>query len=190
MSQTNFAELETVLEQPDDEFKENLPSALDGTAANIEQFLALHPDAFEQLTERMSTLDGIATYANDAWETVEEFITVLWDGLALITEMVPAVSEAVTEAFAVNWESTDSPAAFHMTSDPEGGTVSGGPELLDNPGIAFKGTTDVMFSMLNDDEFDATLAFVQNRYEIVGSLERARNLSAMMDAINENTENI
>lgn len=190
MSQANFDDLETVLEQPDNEFKENLPDALDGAAANTEQLLALHPDVFERLIERMSTLDGIATYANDESETIEEFITVLWNGLSLITEMVPAVSEQVTEEFAVNWESTDSPVSFHMTSDPETGTIAGGPGLLDDPGIAFKGTTDVMFSMLGDESFNATLAYVQNRYEVVGSLERARNFNTMMDTITEDMENL
>ncbi len=190
MSQANFDDLETMLEQPDDEFKENLPDALDGAAANTEQLLALHPDAFERLIERMSTLDGIATYANDESETIEEFITVLWNGLGLVTEMVPAVGEKVTEAFAVNWEATDSSVAFHMTSDPESGTIAGGPGLLDDPGIEFKGTTDVMFSMLGDESFNATLAYVQNRYEVVGSLERARNFNAMMDTMTENMENL
>jgi hypothetical protein len=188
MSQANFDDLETVLEQPDDEFKADLPSALDGTAANLEQFLAFHPDAFERLTKRMSTLDGIAAYATNEPATVELFLTVLWDGLSLVTEMVPAVSETITDTFAVNWETTDSSASFHMTSDPEAGTVAGGPGLFDDPGIAFKGTTDVMFSMLNDDAFNETLAYIQNRYEVVGSLERARSLNAMMNAVNENTE--
>jgi hypothetical protein len=190
MSQANFDDLETVLEQPDEEFKANLPDALDGAAANIEHLLALHPDAFERLTERMSTLDNIGAYATNEPETVEEFITVLWDGLGLVTEMVPAVSEEVTEKYAVNWKCTDSPVSFHMTSDPEAGTVSGGPGLLDDPGIGFKGTTNMMFSMLNDESFNETLAYVQNRYEVVGSLERARSFSDMMDTVNENTQNL
>ncbi|HET7322953.1 MAG TPA: hypothetical protein VFJ06_01335 [Halococcus sp.] len=186
MSQANFDDLETVLEQPDDEFKANLPGALDGAAANTEQLLALHPDAFERLTERMSTLSDIATYANDEPDTIEEFITILWDGLSLITEMIPAVGEEVTEEFTVNWEATDSSVAFHMASDPEAGTIAGGPGLLDDPEIEFKGQTDVLFSMLNDESFNPTLAYVQNRYEIVGSLERARNFNAMMKTVNEN----
>lgn len=190
MSQANFAELETVLEQPDDEFKENLPGALDGAAANIELLLARYPDTFERLTERMSTLSGIGAYATDEPETVEEFITVLWDGLSLVTEIVPAVGEEVTEEYAVNWETTDSPASFHMTADPETGTIAGGTGLLDEPGIEFTGTTDVLFSMLNDDEFNATLAYIQNRYEVVGSLERARSFNDMMDTVTENTESL
>ncbi len=190
MSQANFDDLETVLDQPDEEFKANLPEALDGAAEDIETLLALHPDAFEALSARMSTLDGIADYATDEPETVEEFLTVLWDGLGLVTEMVPAVGEEVTEEYAVNWEPTDSPVSFHMTADPETGTIAGGPGLLDDPGIAFNGTTDVLFSMLNDESFNATLAYVQNRYEVVGSLERARSFNDMMDTITENTENL
>jgi hypothetical protein len=190
MSQANFDDLEAVLEQSDNEFKANLPAALDGAAANVEQLLALHPDAFERLTERMSTLSGIADYASDEPETVDAFITTLWDGLSLVTEMVPAVGEAVTEDYAVNWETTDSPVAFHMRSDSETGTVAGGPGLLDDPGIEFEGPTDVLFSMLNDESFNPTLAYIQNRYEVVGSLERARNFNDMMDTMNENTENL
>ena len=190
MSQANFDDLETVLDQPEEEFKTNLPTALDGTAADVEQLLALHPDAFERLTERMSTLDNIAAYASDEPETVEEFITVLWDGLGLVTEMVPAVGEAVTEEYAVNWGVTDSPVVFHMTSDPETGTIAGGPGLLEDPGIAFSGQTDVLFSMLNDESFNATLAYVQNRYEVVGSLERARSFNDMMDTVNKNMQTL
>lgn len=190
MSQANFDELETVLEQSDEEFRANLPDALDGAAKNIEHFLALHPDAFERLTERMSTLDDIGTYASNEHETVEEFLTVLWDGLRVVTEMVPAVSEKITEEYAVNWDATDSPVSFHMTSNPETGTIAGGPDLLDDPEIEFKGSTDAMFSMLNDESFNATLAYIQNRYEVVGSLERARSFNDMMDTVNENTENL
>ena len=190
MSQANFDDLETVLDQLDEEFKANLPEALDGAAENIEHLLALHPHAFEQLTERMSTLDDIGAYATDESETVEEFITVLWDGLGLVTEMVPVVSEEVTKEYAVNWETTDSPVSFHMTSNPETGTIAGGPGLLDDPEIEFKGTTDVMFSMLNDESFNSTLAYVQNRFEVVGSLECARSFNDMMDTITENTENL
>ena len=190
MTQANFDHLETVLDQPDDEFRADIPAALDGAAENIEEFLALHPDAFKRLTARMSTLDDIGDYASDEPETVKEFLTVLWDGLSLVTQMVPTVGENVTEEYAVNWETTDSPVSFYMTSDLETGTVAGGPGLLEDPEVTFRGTTDVLFSMLNDDEFNETLAYVQNRYEVIGSLERARGLSAMMDAVNENTENL
>jgi hypothetical protein len=190
MSQVNFDELETVLEQPDSEFKTNLPDALDGVAENLDEFLVQHPDDFELLSTRMSTLDDIAEYANDETATVRRFLTILWDGLGLITEMVPAVAEEVTEEYTVNWEPTDSPVSFHMTSDPDAGTISGGPGVLDDAELTFKGTTDVMFSMLADDEFNGPLAFIQNRYEIIGPLERARSFNTMMDTINENMDEL
>jgi hypothetical protein len=190
MSQENFDALETVLEQPDSEFKTNLPDALDGVAENLDELLVHYPKDFEQLTTRMSTLDEIAEYANNETATVNRFLTILWDGLGLITEMVPAVAEEVTEEYTVNWESTDSPVSFHMTSDPDAGTISGGPGVLDDTELTFKGTTDVMFSMLADEEFNGPLAFIQNRYEIIGSLERARSFNTMMETINENIEEL
>ena len=190
MSQVNFDELETVLEQSDSEFKTNLPDALDGVAENLDEFLVHHPEAFELLSTRMSTLDDIAEYANDETATVRRFLTILWDGLGLITEMVPAVAEEVTEEYTVNWEPTDSTVSFHMSSDPDAGTISGGPGVLNDAELTFKGTTDVMFSMPADDEFNGPLAFIQNRYEIIGPLERARSFNTMMETINENMDEL
>lgn len=190
MSQAAFDDLEKVIESPDEAFKRELPAVLEGVEDNIAELLTQNPDAFDGLSERMSTLDGIASYASEETETVDRFLVILWDGLALITETVPAVQETVTKSFTVNWESEDSPASFHMESKPDAGTISGGPGLLDDAELTFSGPTDVMFSMLNDDEFNGTLAFIQNKYEIVGPLQRARNLNTMMETVNESMDDI
>ncbi len=190
MSQTNFDTLTTVLEQDDEEFRRNLPAALDGVEDELETLLTSRPEAFDRLSERMSTLDGIAAFADDDPETVDRFLDILWNGLGLITETVPAVREEVSEDFGVNWVCEDAPTSFHMVSDAEAGTISGGPGRLDDAELTFRGPADVMFSMLNDPSFDGTLAYVQNRYEIVGSLERARTLDGMMATVNASMDDL
>lgn len=190
MPQTDFDTLATVLEQDDEAFVQRLPEALDGVEDDLETLLVSRPEVFERLSERMSTLDGIAAFASDEPETVDRFLGILWNGLGLITESALSVQEEVTENFDVNWVCEDSPASFHMISDADAGTISGGPGLLDDAELTFRGPTDVMFSMLNDPEFDGTLAYIQNRYEIVGSLERARTLNTMMATVNANMDDL
>lgn len=192
MSQASITDLERVVELPDEEFTAELPAALQSIEGreDVVTLLVEHPDTFEELSARMSTLDDVGEFATEETETVERFLTVLWDGQELISRAVPAVQETVTERFTVNWECEDSPVDFHLETDPDAGTVSGGTGLLDEAELTFQGSTDVMFSMLNDDDFNGTLAFIQNRFEIIGPLQRARNLDSMMESVSDHMRDV
>ncbi|WP_092660158.1 hypothetical protein [Halorientalis persicus] len=190
MTGSTTPDLETVVDQPDEQFRKNLGPALDGVddEDDLGELLVTQPTAFERLTERMATFDEITAFANDDPETVEQYLTVLWDGMGLIAENISAVGDAVTVDTVVNWAATDSPIAFHADTDPETSSISGGPGLADDPEITFEGQTEVLFRMLGDDEFNGQLAFVQNRFDIIGPLERSREFNDMMEAVSEEME--
>ncbi|WP_136717975.1 hypothetical protein [Halorientalis salina] len=190
MTEANFDELATVLEQDDDDLKTDLPAALAGIEDDIDTLLLEHPDSFEALSLRLSTLDGIADYAAAEPETVDRFLAVLWGGLGLISENVPEVQEQVTEAFSVTWTATDSEVTFHMTSEPDTGTVDGGPGLLDDPTLAFEGETDILFSMLNDPDFNPVTAFMDGSFELQGAVDDAMAYAQMMETVTTNVENL
>lgn len=185
-----FSELATVVEQPDPTFKERLPAALEGVEDDLERLLLEQPDTFEALAERVSTLEGIADYATEETETVERFLAVLWDGLGLVADVSPAVQDAITDEYAVTWECEDAPIAFHARTDPDAGSLAGGPGALEDPEITFRGPAETMFSTLQDEDFNAVLAFVQNRLEVVGSVQRARAFDAMMDSVTGEMEDL
>ncbi|WP_424017076.1 hypothetical protein ACOZ4N_14490 [Halorientalis pallida] len=190
MSDSTTPDLGAVVDQPDEQFRANLGPALAGLDDEdaLAELLVTQPTVYERLTDRMATFEGITEFANDDPETVEQYLRVLWGGMGLIAENISAVGDAVTVDTTVNWEATDSPITFHATTDPERGSISGGPSLADDPEITFEGQTDVLFSMLGDDDFNGQLAFVQNRFDIVGPLERSRQFNEMMEAVGEEME--
>lgn len=190
MADVNYDRLATVLEQDDEELKADLPDALAGTEDELETLLLEHPDCFEDLSRRLSTLDGIADYAASEPETVDRFLTVLWGGLELISENVPEVQEEVTEEFSVDWEATDSDVTFHMTSHPDAGTVSGGTGVLENPTLSFQGETDILFSMLNDPGFNPVTAFMDGSFQLQGPVDEAMTFAQMMETVTTNVENL
>lgn len=182
MTDTDF---DSLLDKPDAAFKRELGDALAGLDDDdaLTGFLVRSPETFERLTDRMATLEDIVSFAETDPEAVDQYLAVLWNGIEVVTTNIGSIGAAVTMDTGVNWCTTDSPVEFHATTDSLAGTIAGGPGPLDDPEITFEGHTDVLFSMLGDDEFEPTLAYVQNRYEVVGSLERAREFDRMMETV-------
>jgi hypothetical protein len=180
-----YAELATVVDESDEVFERDLPGLLAGLEdrETLGQFLFQRGEVFQALSERMSTLDGIDEFAADHPETVDRFLRSTWLAIEVATEFVDEIGALVTETVTVNWEAKDSPVSFHAVTDAGAGRITGGTGLADDPDVTFSGTTDALFSMLNDDDFNATLAFVQNRYDVIGSLETARAFESMMDDV-------
>lgn len=190
MTDVDYDRLATVLEQDDDQLKTDLPDALVGVEDDLETLLLEHPDCFESLSRRMSTLEGMADYAESEPETVDRFFTILWGGLEVISENVQEVREQVTNEYAVNWTATDAPVEFHMSSHPSAGTVSGGPGLLDDPSLTFEGETDVLLSQLNDPDFEPVQAFMEGEFQLQGDVNQAMTFAQMMETVTENVENL
>lgn len=192
MSQPAFDDLEAAVSKPDDEFKRDLPDALSGLddEGAVGQLLVEHPDTYEALTERMSTLDGIADYASEEPETVERFLTVLWTGQELVTRNVPAVREEITDAYTVTWECEDSSVEFHMETDPGSGHITGGTGPHGDAELVFRGPTAVLFSMLNDPEFRGVQAFLEGKFEIDGPIQQAQQLDATMQVATDHMRDL
>ncbi|MFB6142001.1 MAG: hypothetical protein ABEJ30_01510 [Halorientalis sp.] len=185
-------DLADVVEAPEAAFRRDLGDALAPLSEPdaLASYLVRNPDAYERLLERMATLDDPAEFAAEAPETVDRFLAVLWSGIEIATTTLPPVEQAVTMDTSVNWTATDSPVAFHATADATAGTVAGGPGLLEDPEVTFEGRTDVLFAMLGDESFNAPLAYIQNRYEVIGPLERARAFDEMMDEVRASMESM
>lgn len=190
MSQTAFERLDTVLGQPDDELKEGLPDVLPAAEEDLEELLTSRPEVFARLNTRMGTLDDLAGYAEQERDTVESFLTITWGGMELITENVEGVSDGIDQEYSVEWVSTDSEIAFHMETDPDSGRITGGPGRFEDAELTFEGPTDVMFSMIGDDDFDGTRAFLQGEFQIEGPIPKAQTLEQTMDGVRANAENL
>ena len=180
MSERETIELETVGEQSDDELKAVLPELLQAVEGDLDDLLLNRPEEFRGLVGRVSALDDMAEFAEQESEAVDAYFRILWGGLERISQEVDAVSEEVTQEFSVTWSATDSDVAFHMETDPDAGTISGGPGEHGDAELTFLGETDVLTSMLGDSDFDPTQAFMQGRFQIDGPIPKAQQMGLFM----------
>lgn len=188
----DYEKLERVVEADDETFREELGAALEGMDDDdaIDELLANHPDAYEALSTRLATVSDPGEMAEDDPEAIERAIAVIYGGMSRLSKVSEGVQDAVTSDFAVNWEVEDYDLGWHMTTDADTGRIDGGPTLLDDPELRFIGSLDVMLSMIGDPDFNGPLAFIQNRFEIVGPVQKGRELDSMMEAVRENARDM
>lgn len=188
MSQQEFSDLESLVDKPDEEFKEGLPDVLGGIEDSLDTLLLEHPDAFEDLVTRMGTMENPSEFVEGNLETARAFFDIMWGCLNIISENVPDVQDAVTNDMSVNWVCDDTDLAWHMESDSESGTITGGSGKLDNAELTFTGTTDILLSMIGDDDFQGQQAFMQGKFQIEGQLPKAMALENMMESVMTNAQ--
>ena len=184
----DFELLERIVEADDETFKEELGAATEGLddPDAIDELLVEHPDAYEALSTRIATVSDPDELAASDPEAIERTMAVLYGGMARLSEVSEGVRDAVTSDYSVNWEVEDYDLGWHLETDADSGRIDGGPTLLEDPTLTFIGPIDVMLSMTGDPEFNGPLAFIQNKFEIVGPIQKARELDSMMNAVREN----
>lgn len=184
----DFELLERIVEADDETFKDELGAATEGLddPDAIDELLVEYPDAYEALSTRIATVSDPDELADSDPLAIERTMAALYGGMARLSEVSEGVRDAVTSDYSVNWEVEEYDLGWHLETDAESGRIDGGPGLLDDPTLTFIGPLDVMLSMTGDPEFNGPLAFIQNKFEIVGPIQKARELDSMMNAVREN----
>lgn len=192
MTEPDFDRLESVLTADDQTFKRELGDVVSGfeEAGVLAELLVEHPETFERLSARLGTIDDPEAIAETDPEAITQSMRVIFGGMRLIAQASPDVQEAITEDVAVNWEVKEYDLGWHLQTDATEGTIDGGPGLLDDPTLTFVGSLDVLLSMTGDEEFNGTLAFIQNRFELIGPIHKARKLDSMMDTVTNNAREL
>lgn len=192
MTDSDLDRLEAVLTADDQTFKRELGGALSGFEADeaLAELLVEAPDSFERLSARLGTIDNPDDIVDADPEAIPRSMRVIFGGMGLIAQASPDVQEAITSDFAVNWEVKQHDLGWHLQTDASNGTIDGGSGLLDDPSLTFVGSLDVLLSMTGDDEFNGTLAFIQNKFELIGPIQNARKLDSMMDAVTNNAREL
>lgn len=174
------AEPDTIVEQGDPAFLEDFPDLVGAIDTNLEEFLFSHPAGFERLVTRVAELDDAESAVSEHPEAFDQFVSLVWQTLELVTEAVPSAGEAVTEDLVVEWDCVDTDLRFHIETDPESGIVTGAATPGDEPDLVFIGDTDTLLRMIGDREFDGQQAFMQGEFQIEGPLPIAIELDEMM----------
>lgn len=182
--------IDAALEGDDDEVLAALPGTLEGVDEDVETLLAEHPDTYERLVARVSTMDNADALAARHPETADRFLTILWAGLDVIAGVSPAVREEIDADYRVQWEADDADAEWYAVTDADAGTIEGGPGRVDDPDVTFTGETSTLFSMLGDDAFDPQQAFLEGAFQLDGDMQAALGFGAMMDSVQRAAEDM
>jgi putative sterol carrier protein len=187
-SMTDPEAIEAALDGDDEQVLEALPGTLDGAAADVEALLADHPDTYERLVARVSTMENAGELAAAHPETADRFLAILWGGLEVIARVSPAVREEITEDFRVQWDADDADAEWYAVTDADAGSIEGGPGRIDDPDVTFTGETSTLFSMLGDDDFAPQQAFMEGAFQLEGDMPAALQFGQTMDAVQRAAE--
>lgn len=187
---TNPEEIEDALDGDDEAVLASLPGTLEGVDDDVETLLAEHPDTYERLVTRVSTLENADELVAEHPETADRFLSILWGGLEIIARVSPAVQEEITDDFRVQWDADDSDAEWYAETDADAGSIAGGPGRIDDPDVTFTGDTNTLFSMLGDDDYDPQQAFMQGDFQLDGDMQVALQFGQTMDAVQRNAEDM
>lgn len=182
--------IEAALDGDDDHVLAELPGTLVAAAADVATLLAEHPDIYERLVARVSTMDSADALAARHPETAERFLTVLWGGLEVIADVSPAVREEIDADYRVQWDADDADLEWYAVTDADAGTIEGGPGRVDDPDVTFTGETRTLFRMLGDDDFDPQGAFMEGAFQLEGDVQAALGFGGTMDSVQRAAEEL
>lgn len=184
----NADAIAAALDGDDEQVLDELPGTLTDAAGDVAALLEEHPDTYERLVSRGSTLENADELVAAHPETADRFLTILWDGLAVIADAAPAVEGAIADDFRVQWDADDSGAAWYAVTDADAGAIEGGPGRIEDPDVTFSGETTTLFRMLGDDEFDPQQAFMGGEFQMDGDMQVALQFGRTMDAVQREAE--
>ena len=173
--------IEAVLEKPDDQLAEELPTLLDEIEGQTEQLLLENPALFARVTQRMDAVD-IGEFATEQPETVERFQEMLWTGMELLVQASPDVQESITEDITVNFEANDAPMTGHLHVVEEEQTIRGDTDLLKDPDLTIIGPADELVALITGSG-DPVQGFMQQRFEMEGDIQKGTRLAGTMNEL-------
>ncbi len=188
MHTLTFERIDPVLDGDESTFRASRPAIVETLSddATLATLLLDQPTLYARFGSRLGTMD-----APDAvTETLERAVTIVFDGMSLIAAASPAVQKAITASIAVNFIVTNSDIEWHLQTDRNAGSISGGPTSLSGASVTVSGPATVICSLICNESYNRTLAFIQNRFELTGSLQDARRFNRIMDDVRATAQNL
>lgn len=184
MTNTDITQrIETALDAPDDQLAAELPELLNEIEGDTEALLLENPALFARITQRMDAVD-IGAFATEHPGTVEQFQGMVWTGMGLLVRASPDVRESITEDISVNFEATDAPMTGHLEVIEDEQTIEGGTELLEAPDLTISGPADELVGLITG-TVDPIQGFMQQKYQMDGSIQKGTQLSSTMGQLTE-----
>lgn len=184
MSDELITRIEESLEKDEAELKADLPDLLADIQGQERALIEDNPETFAQVIGRMDDID-IASFYEDEPEAADQFQDLLWTGINVLVENNPDIKDAIATDITANFEADDAPMVGHLAVDAGDQTVTGGAGQADDADLTLSGPADVLTSLITGG-VDPVQGFMQQQYELDGSVQKGTQLASVMGEITDN----
>jgi len=187
MSDDIIQRIEESVDKDEAQLKADLPGLLDDIEGQEQELIEENPDTFAAVIGRMSDID-IADFYADEPEAADQFQDLLWAGVNSLVENNPEIQDAIGANITANFEAEDCAMEGHLDVNADDQTVEGGAGQVSDADLTLSGPADVLTSLITGGT-DPVQGFMQQQYELDGSVQKGTQLASVMGEITDNVPN-
>jgi putative sterol carrier protein len=187
MSDELITRVEETLDTDEEQLKDDLPDLLDDIQGQEEELISENPDLFAQVIGRMDDID-IEAFYEDEPEAGDQFQDLLWTGVNMLVEENPEIKDQIAANITANFEADDCPMEGHLDVDADAETITGGSGTVSGADLTLSGPADTLTGLITGG-IDPVQGFMQQQYELDGSVQKGTQLASVMGEITDNVPN-
>lgn len=184
MSDELITRIEESLDKDEEQLKEDLPGLLDEIEGQERELVTENPQVFAEVIGRMGEID-IAEFYEDEPEAADQFQDLLWTGVNVLVENNEDIQDQISTDITANFEADDCPMEGHLDVDADEQTVTGGSGTVDDADLTLTGPADTLTGLITGG-IDPVQGFMQQQYELDGSVQKGTQLASVMGEITDN----
>jgi len=187
MSDELITRVEDTLDKDEEQLKEDLPDLLTDIQGQEKELIKENPEVFAKVIGRMDDID-IASFYEDEPEAGNQFQDLLWTGVNVLVEENPEIKDQIAADITANFEADDCPMEGHLDVNAGEETITGGSGPVSDPDLTLTGPADTLTGLITGG-IDPVQGFMQQQYELDGSVQKGTQLASVMGEITESVPN-
>ncbi|WP_092657798.1 SCP2 sterol-binding domain-containing protein [Halorientalis persicus] len=187
MSDELITRVEETLDKDEAQLKDDLPDLLNDIQGQETELIKENPEVFAKVIGRMDDID-IANFYEDEPEAGNQFQDLLWTGVNVLVEENPEIKDQIAADITANFEADDCPMEGHLDVNAGEETITGGSGPVADPDLTLTGPADTLTGLITGG-IDPVQGFMQQQYELDGSVQKGTQLASVMGEITDNVPN-
>ncbi|WP_092690079.1 SCP2 sterol-binding domain-containing protein [Halorientalis regularis] len=187
MSDELITRVEETLDKDEEQLKDDLPDLLNDIQGQEKELITENPEVFAKVIGRMDDID-IASFYEDEPEAGNQFQDLLWTGVNVLVEENPEIKDQIAADITANFEADDCPMEGHLDVNAGEETITGGSGPVADPDLTLTGPADTLTGLITGG-IDPVQGFMQQQYELDGSVQKGTQLASVMGEITDNVPN-
>ena len=187
MSDELITRVEETLDKDEAQLKDDLPGLLADIQGQEAELIEENPELFTQVIGRMDDIEAAGFYEDEP-EAGDQFQDLLWTGVNMLVEENPEIKDQIAADITANFEADDCPMQGHLDVNASEETITGGSGTVSDADLTLTGPADTLTGLITGG-IDPVQGFMQQQYELDGSVQKGTQLASVMGEITDNVPN-